>query len=127
MATWTLTKAWKSGSAVLPSRQVARIAPGEITKDPTVPAGASNQAVALTLAVADIKGIFLVSSADVTLKTNSSSSPTQTIALKAGRPLVWDDQDYFACPISADITGTIYLSNAGAQDAEVDIRFLTAS
>jgi hypothetical protein len=47
----------------------------------------------------------LLSDQDCTIKTNNTSTPDDTIVLKANHPLVWVAGDgYFSNPFSADVT-----------------------
>lgn len=69
------------------------------------PAGSTDVEYDITFSHTTLKKIFLVSDQDMTIKTNSSGSPSQTISLKAGRPLRWGaSEGYFTNPITADVT-----------------------
>ena len=61
----------------------------------------------------------------VTLKTNSTSAPDDTITLVAGQAIVWSlASDLLArCPISADVT-KIYITNASGASCTFKIRAL---
>ena len=72
---------------------------------------------------ATLRSIFLLSGRDATLELNSPTSPTQTIALKAGIPLEWEaTSGYHANPITASFSG-VYVTTAAA--ARVQIRILS--
>lgn len=107
---------------------------GQITKNNTYTAGAvdnidesipnstTNGLVAFALTVAKLKSLYMVSDAVITVKTNSSGSPQETIALAAGCPLVWNSSDgYFACPFSGDVT-KLYVTNTSGGAAQLQIR-----
>ncbi len=69
-------------------------------------AGSTNVLVAAAWTVANTQAIFLVSSSNMTIKTNSSSSPGNTINLVAGVPLIWDASGgYYANPFTVNVTG----------------------
>jgi hypothetical protein len=74
---------------------------------------ATNEHIVMSVRQAGIKSIFILADANTTLKTNSSGSPDDTIALVAGKPLNWTINDYTTCPITADITG-LYATKSGA-------------
>lgn len=107
------------------TRTIVQTFSGSLSHDVTVNTGVSNQLLSLTLTTAHMKGLYIVSSADVTFKTNSSGAPDQTIVLKAGIPLLWfADLSYFANPFTADLTA-LYFTNASGAQAAITIRFLT--
>lgn len=68
-------------------------------------AGSANVLLSLSFTAASVQSIFLVSTSDLTVKTNSTTAPGNTINLKAGRPLRWSASDgYYANPFTADVT-----------------------
>jgi hypothetical protein len=103
------------------SIQLSASADGEF--DEVVPPTTTNMPFSLALDISQVKSLFLLSDQDVTLKTNSSSSPTDTIALKANIPYVWFTNAYDTCKITADVT-TAFITNAGATAANVSARWL---
>ena len=69
-------------------------------------AGSSNVLVAAAWTVSNTQAIFLVSSSNMTIKTNSASSPGNTINLVAGVPLIWDaSAGYYPNPFTVNVTG----------------------
>lgn len=118
----TLTKTWKNSDGKTLQRSVQRTFPGEINKAASVANGVSNQLVPVTINLADMGMYYITSDVDVTLKTNSSGSPTDNFLLKAGKALEWEDEGYFANKFTGNITA-IYLTNASGQQANVEIRF----
>ena len=73
-----------------------------------------------------LMSLFMLSSKDITLKTNDSGSPDDEIALKAGVPLPWAYQAgnyYHACPLTADVV-KIFITNASGAAARVQIEAL---
>jgi hypothetical protein len=63
--------------------------------------------------------MVLYSTQDLTIKTNSSGSPTDTITLTANGARVWAGGES-SCPFSADVT-KIYVTNATGSAATVTI------
>ena len=67
--------------------------------------------------------VILSSDKYLTLETNSSSSPQETIALKEGNPLLWVKDAGLDLPFAGDVT-KIFATNASGADAELKIRAL---
>ena len=68
--------------------------------------------------------VWLSSNAAVTLETNSSSAPDDTIALAANVPYAWQTSDPDSCLITADIASTIYATNASGSTAMITMMFV---
>jgi hypothetical protein len=70
-----------------------------------LPASSTNVEVSISWTVANTQAIFLLSSSNMTIKTNSSSSPGDTIDLIAGIPLIWDaSAGYYANLFTVNVT-----------------------
>ncbi len=91
--------------------------------DEVIAAGATNEAISLAVDISQVKSLIITSDQDLTLKTNSSGSPTNTLALKANVPYIWNVDSYDTCKITADVT-IAYATNAGADDAALSMRIL---
>lgn len=98
---------------------------GEVNYDsvPDIPDATTNKEVDVAFALAKLKAIYLYASQDVTVKTNSTGSPDDTISLVAEKPLVWYTGGSFANPFTADVT-KLYITNASGSDATVRLRAL---
>ncbi len=67
--------------------------------------------VNVAIDVSAIKSLYICSDVAMTLETNSSSAPDDTISLIAGVPLEWQaGVSYYACPLTVDVT-KVYLTN----------------
>lgn len=77
----------------------------------TIPASTTNQLVAFTLDVSQCKLFSMMSTVAMTVKTNSSGSPADTIALAANIPYVWTNDDYTTFKLGTDVTA-LYVTNA---------------
>lgn len=120
--THTLKTIFSSSGAASVQGQVATVADAEDNRDIVVPPSTSNFAVALTLAFASLKSLFILSDQDVLLETNSGSAPDDTISLKAGVPFTWVASGGAANPFDANIT-SLFLTNLHATlSATVKIR-----
>jgi hypothetical protein len=94
--------------------------------DGVIATGAVNAEIDVAVTKAAIKTMMLSSTQAVTVKTNSSSSPQETINLTAGQLLMWTVDDTAACPFSADVT-KMYVTNASGKDATFKFRALVDS
>lgn len=121
-ATQTITLTLKpSGTPV--NHTVQLTDEGELSLDAAVETGVTNQLAAFTVDIAKTKMLLLSSNSDVTIKTNSTSSPGDTIVLLAGVPLLWFTGCHHAFPLTAAVTA-LYITNASGQQAQVKARTL---
>lgn len=88
-----------------------------------VPATTTNMQFDIVITVANIKSMVLYSDQAMTLKTNSTSSPANTITLAARKQVVWNTDHAEAKPFTANVTA-IYATNATATDATLKVRVL---
>jgi hypothetical protein len=84
----------------------------------------ANRQVAFAIDVSQLKSLFILAAAALVIKTNSSGSPANTIALIANQPFSWHPgdgtlRDTNGTAITTDIT-TIYVTNP--EDTDVDLR-----
>lgn len=96
---------------------------GRESRTIAVPDSTTDQLVNLTMDVSQIKSLYIVSNYAVTVETNSSSAPTNTIALVADTPLIWHTGSYYTNLLTADVTA-IYLTNASGSAATVNIEIV---
>ena len=88
-----------------------------------IPAGAVNQAVPITFPFANIQACVMDASQSLTVKTNSTTTPGNTINLIGTKAQDWAI-DYVATkPYSADVT-IMYVTNATATDSIFNVRVL---
>ena len=92
--------------------------------DGVVAANAVNQQETLNITVANVIALMLYSDQQVTLKTNNSGAPQDTITLKAGIPIIWTSDSWDAKPFVGNVTN-MFFTNSGATPANVKIRFLS--
>ena len=98
---------------------------GETAYDGVIPtSGTPNVEIDVAFAFANVKSLVLYSSQAMTLKTNSSGAPDDTIVIPAGGAIVWNTNDVAACPFTANVT-KIYATNGSASvTATLRIRVL---
>lgn len=94
------------------SGTITEVGANEVVIDDAVAASQTNLLRAVSFTQSLVQSIIMLASTDLTVKTNSSGSPTDTISLKAGIPLIWSKSSaYFTCPFSANVTA-FYLTNS---------------
>jgi hypothetical protein len=94
------------------------------SRDVAVPIGGTPVEVAIAWVNARLKSVVIASTENVTLKTNSSSSPDTTIALIANQPLIWNISNYLTNPFAAADVTKLFFVNSGAEEADVAIEIL---
>ena len=109
-----------AGGASL-SGSVATVADAEDNRDIVVAGSTNDFAVALTLAVANLKSFYALSDKDVLIETNSSTVPPNTLSLKAGIPYSWTAAGALTNPFTTNIT-SLFISNANPAAATVQLR-----
>jgi hypothetical protein len=121
----TWSKAVKSDAGSAASQTDTYTAVAEVNGD-TDAAHATTREVDVNVDVSQIVSFFIYSDKDVTLKSNSTGAPAQTIALDAKKMLDWRSDDVAANPLTVDIT-KLFFVNAGstaADDAKIKFGFL---
>lgn len=93
-----------SDSTPTVSGQQTEIGSQRVTIDVDFPAGSADVDYPVAFTAAGVQSIVLVSTKNLTIKVNSTSTPILTINLIAGTPYVWQrSPGYFANPFSADV------------------------
>jgi len=91
----------------------------------SLPIGTDVQ-VDLVADVSTIVSLVIESTTAMTLKTNSSGAPVDTITLVANKPVVWNTQILAtlgtACPLTVDVT-SLFVTNAAVGDLNIYILF----
>jgi hypothetical protein len=85
-----------------------------VTVNQSYPAGSTNVSTTAAFTAANVQSFLMLSSVDMTVLTNSTSAPGNTINLKAGRALTWEKSPgYYANPFTVNVT-VFYISSAQA-------------
>lgn len=114
MATHTITKAIV-GAGMNLQRAYGQTVLGAVLIDgEQVADEASDFEIQLPINVSDVLSFFLVSDQDVTIETNDGTTPDDTIELVAGKPYVWDVDDYSAFLLGTDVVSIFVTNNSGA-------------
>ena len=108
-----------------PSVTVAKTAGLEVSVEEAIPANSTNlQIVGVTCDQSQLKSVYLKSDKALTLKTNSTGAPQDTISLVADSPIVWnDDMPAAACPFAGDVTA-LYVTEGAGVDANLVVKLL---
>jgi hypothetical protein len=104
--------------AGLAIHQVDRIEINEAIAD-----GATNAQVNAAIDVSATKSFLIVSDQDVTVETNSGSTPDDTIDLVANQPYTWNPDAYDDFLLGTDVTA-FFITNASGETATVQIEAL---
>lgn len=70
--------------------------------------------------VSAVKSFYLVSSQNVTVETNSGSSPADTLTLTANDPYVWTTDSLDTFQLGTDVTA-FFVTNASGSSATLDL------
>lgn len=110
---FTVNASWAiEGGGLSFSKQVSYSDSEVNTLDITVNATTTDLEVNCNIDVSQIKAIGMLADGNLTVETNSGSSPGNTINLVANMPLIWTHNYYFSNPLTVDVT-KLYLTNAG--------------
>lgn len=103
-----------TGGTLAISGSQSEVGATEQTIDSTFAASTTDSLLSIAFTASNLQSIALVSDKNLTIETNSASSPTNTINLKAGTPFVWSKSAaYFANPFTANVTA-FYITCTGA-------------
>lgn len=81
-----------------------------------VGADAVDLEMAIAIHVSAMKTFFMLSETDLTVKTNSTSVPDDTLILKAGVPISWHEKSNHSNPLTADVTKIYVTEDASKAD-----------
>lgn len=105
---------------------VTKTQDGQATFSGTLATGVSNQEISIAFTTTNLEVIYISTTQDLTLETNSGSAADDTISLKANVPFLWMKNSGIAVPFvgnSGAIT-KLFLSNASGSTATIEIRVL---
>lgn len=114
---------WQDAGNESIAKQESISADSESRLDVLVSDGATALQINVAIDVSALKALFICADQDLTIETNSSGSPDDTLEIKADVPLVWTPDCGYACPLSADVAA-LFLANASGEDATLQVRLL---
>ncbi len=118
--THNLDLAWSRGNDQV-SQRITKSGGREVNLSEPIPDSSTNLSLPLIgLDISALKTLYLVADQDLTVKTNSSTEPDDTLTLESGQPLVWWDGNGFAAPFSEDVA-TLFVTNASGDDAVLQL------
>jgi len=122
----SISRGWagQNGTPINPPAQVFT-GSEELNFDFSVAGTTTNEQFALAFTKSLLQSIYIYSPTEnLTIKTNSSSVPQDTLTITAGEPLVWDVNCGLTCPFSNNVT-TAFVTNATSTATQLSIRGLT--
>lgn len=102
----------------------AKSAGQRVTFDENVPNPSTDLLFAVAFDVTKVESIYLLSDQNLTIKTNSSGAPANTINLLANAPYVWQRGTYLANLFTVNVTA-FYLTQSSGSTARLRGRILT--
>lgn len=88
-------------------------ADAQVVYDGTLAANQTDALIAFNIDVSQLQALYIYADADVTIETNSGSSPGNTLSIDGGNPLVWVKDSGLANPLTVDVTA-LYATNTTA-------------
>lgn len=117
----TITRSAQLGSNAEIEQSYEVDVSGSVHVEESVADGSTDLKITIpTIDISAMKSLFIRSTQDVTIKTNSSSTPDDTLNVKSGSPVDWDDKSVHAKPLSADVS-SIFVSNSSGSSATLTI------
>ena len=119
MFTHTYGVLYRSGAGTITNTTDSFTGNAEVNYDDTIPGTTTNKEADLAITVANIVSMVIHSDQALTIKTNSSTVPDDTITLTANKQKAWNSDMVTAQrPLTTDVT-QIFVTNAGATDARL--------
>src|SRR5262245_30376731 len=110
--TQTLTLNWNQDSTQIKA-SVSITQDGDLGYDGQIPAPSTDMQINMNMVVAKINMIYILSDQDLTIETNSGTTPATTLAVLAGKPVVWYTGCGLANPFTVNITAFFITKGAG--------------
>lgn len=121
--THTVTRSYSVNGSPVVTASGTQTGDEEVDLDVAVPASATNQEYDLAWTQSAMKSVMLFSDSAITIKTNSTSVPQDTITLAAGQEIAWQTGDPGNAPFSGNVT-KLFISNGNTSAANVKVRGL---
>lgn len=121
--THNVTVSWTENNAGLLQQAVSLTGQLEQNLTFSLAGSTTNELHALAFTTTKLQLFLCISDQDITLKTNSSGSPQDTITIKAGIPFIWYANMGITVPFAGNVTAS-YWTNAGSTAANVQVKCL---
>jgi hypothetical protein len=120
----TFNLQWASGGTNK-SCEIAKSSTGRVQCEESVANDETDFEITLpTIDVSACVAIFILSTQDVTLETNSGAAPDDTLTLKANEPYLWWTAAPFDNMLTEDIITNVFVTNASGAAATVTMEFI---
>lgn len=113
MPTHTISVQYSGGSTAAVQSRQSYTAGAENNIEEELDAG-TDQLLAFTADVSQMKSCVLMADVDMTVKTNSSGSPAKTIALVGGQAVIWSSTNGQTNPFGTTDVTALYVTNTEA-------------
>lgn len=129
--THKIRQTFNPGEADQVDATVTQTADAEDSRSLSVADGVTDQEVVLAVDVSALKSLYMLSTKDVTVETNSASTPDNVFTLKANVPFIWQAggpalRDTAGAAVTVDIA-KLYVTNASGAAAAIEMRVLQDS
>lgn len=121
--THTVVETYKTGTGTFASVSNTFNSSTELSIDESVPDATTNYEIDVAVTLANVQSMVLYCDQDVTIKTNDSGTPDDTIALAGGTAIIWNTSRLETNPLTVDLTA-LYVTNAGDDAARFKATFL---
>jgi hypothetical protein len=120
----TFAVTYKTDEGTIATTSNDYTADGATGIDDVVPPSTTNKEYDLPVTLANVKSLLIYSDQALTIKTNSSVTPSDTITVKAGIPIVWNTDMINSIPFATNVA-KMFITNAGANSANMKVRCAT--
>lgn len=112
--TQALGYTWSGGQNIPQPAAVSTVGNLSVFYGNTLTAAQANVSINANITQANIKLVYAYATGNATLKTNSASAPTQTLTFVPNNALSWSTGNPANCPITANITTGMFVTNVDA-------------
>ena len=102
---------------------VSKSSSASISVDETIANGQTAFQINVAIDVSAVKAFYICADQNVTVKTNSSGSPDDTLNLIANEPYAWHNTSLSAFLLDTDVTA-IFVANASGSAAALTLRVI---
>lgn len=95
-------------------------ATGHVSIAESIADGQTARQITIAIDVSALKSLYIKSDQAITIKTNSSGSPDDTLVLEANKEYSWNEDSLDACQLGTDVTA-IFVANASGSAAALVI------
>ncbi len=127
MSTQTITYTYSASNDANLSGSIAQTGDGSFSLTIALPTPTTNQEVDVSWTNTNLKSLFMLSDQTVTVKSNSSGAPDNTVTVTANVPAVFQASSGQTNPFLAANVVKLYVTNASGTAATLQLRILVDS